>query len=468
MQPLKRSDLDSFFYPDSVAVIGSLKDGMGLGYRAIRNMLHFGYPGKIYPVNPAYSEVLNMKAYSTVDEIPEAADLAIVITPPPTVPEIVQACAGKGVKGVVVVSENFAEAGQEGAGLQRELVEIRQRTGMRIMGPNTIGLLNTANGFTTVPYFIAYDSVRKGTISFCSQSGFVGPTAQALEDHGFPIAKMCDVGNKCDVNEVDLLDYLAGDRECNVVAMHLEDVKDGRAFIAAARNCVARKPLIVLKSGRTEAGARASASHTGSLVGNDQVHDMALRQAGATRVSTWREFWETPKMLALQPLPAGDRIAIVTHTGGAGVVAADAAIESGLKLSRLSDSTLEKLAGWSPRLCHNPIDLGPLLSIADDPFGVQEESIAAVLDDPNVDCAMVTSYGGIDGLTPLNVRMFEGLKKRISKPVSVWLYGMKLASMEELSRELEALGFPSYMDVEIAVKSLGIAASYARFREGKV
>lgn len=460
-----RSVLQPFFEPASVAVIGSLRDGTGLGYRAIHNMLHFGFSGRIYPVNPSYSEVLGLKSYGSVGEVAEPVDLAIVITPPPTVPAIVEQCARKGMRGAVVVSENFAEAGGDGAKLQQQLVDIKCRTGIRIMGPNTIGLLNTANGFITVPYYIAYERIQKGTVTYCSQSGFVGPTAQPLEERAYPISKMCDVGNKCDVSEVDLLDYLADDPQTSVVAMHLEDTKDGRRFMEAARNVVAQKPLLVLKSGRSEAGARASASHTSSLAGNEQVYDGAFRQAGAIRVNTWQEFLEVPKVFAFQPLPRGNRIGILTHTGGAGVTAADAAVEAGLSVTSFSPATIDRLTAYSPRLSGNPIDLGPILSVADAPFSIQEEATAVVLNDPNVDCAMITCYGGLDALIPPTMEMFERLMQRMEKPVSIWIYGMKLSSMQEMARQLDAQGLPAYLDLETSVKALGIAAQYARLKE---
>ncbi len=457
-------DLSAFFEPSSVAVVGSMREGMGLGYRSMKNMLNFGYSGSIHPVNPSCAEVLGLKAYTDVESIPEAIDQVIIITPPATVPGILEQSARKGVRAAVVVSENFGEVGGEGAQLQQQLIDIRRRTGIRIIGPNTIGLLNTANGYITVPYFIAYDSLRRGSITYCSQSGFVGPTAQPLQDRAYPINKMCDVGNKCDVSEADLLEYLSQDEGTKVVAMHLEDVRDGRSFLRAAWNLTRRKPLLVLKAGRSEEGARAASSHTSSLAGNEQVYDCAIRQAGAIRVNSWPELMDIPKAFAYQPLPRGNRIAIITHTGGAGVVATDAAVEAGLQVPRFSDRTVEVLNTIQSRLGGNPIDMGPILSVSDNPFEIQEEAITTVVDDPNVDCALITTYGGIEGIKEPIVQMFERLKPRLTKPVVVWMYGMKLAALEETARDLETLGLPAYLDIEIAIKSLGAAARYFTIR----
>ncbi len=465
MKSRNGSDLWPFFEPRTVAVLGSLKDGMGHGYWALKNMLEFGYTGKLYPVNPAYSEVLGMKAYPSVNEIADAVDLALVITPPTTVPAIIKECAEKGVKAAVIVSENFADAGGEGAKLQQRLVDITIHSGIRIIGPNTVGVFNAANGFTTIPYPFGYDKVRSGGIAYCSQTGIVLPQCQPIGDRGYPISKMCDVGNKCDVNEVDLLNYLAADNETKVSAMHIEDVKNGGDFLNAARSFAERKPLIIFKSARSAAGARASASHTGSLMVDDVIYDNAIRQAGVIRAKTWQEFWDIPKVFAYNSPPSGNRVAIISHSGGAGVVAADLAVESGLALSRYTDATLRKLAKLSPRLAKNPIDLGPPLSVVDDPMSMQEEVIATVLDDTNVDCAAIILYVGTMAPASYIVQMFERLVKRISKPITVWFYGTKLSLIEDISRQLEGLGVPTYVDQETAVKSLGALVKYSESKK---
>jgi acyl-CoA synthetase (NDP forming) len=458
-------DIWAFFEPRSVAIFGSLKDGTGLGYGAIKNMLDFGFQGKLYPVNPSGGDVLGLKAYSSIDELFGSIDLAIVITPPQTVPAIIEQCAQKGIKAAVIVSENFAEAGDGGTQLQQQLVDITNRTGIRIIGPNTVGVLNLTNGLVTIPYMIGYKDIRKGGIAYCSQTGIAAAQCQPLGDRAYPISKMCDFGNKCDVNEIDLLNYLSDDPDTQVVVMHLEDVKDGRSFIDAARSIASHKPLFILKPGRTEAGARASASHTGSLAVSDRIYDSAMKQVGAIRVNTWQEYWDIPKVFAYQPLPRGNRIAIVSHSGGAGVVATDSAVEAGLVMANFSDVTLAKLAGLSARLARNPIDLGPALSLADAPFSLQEEIIAMVLDDANVDCATIVLYGGVMSPVRLVVEMFYRLKRRISKPVTIWFYGTQLSLLEEMSRQLEERGFPTYTDLETAVRALGALSSYAKFRE---
>ena len=319
MQSNRRNSLEAFFEPGAVAIFGSLREWGGLGRGVIQNLFDFGFEGQIYPVNLSYSEVMGLKVYPAVYDVEDSVDLAVVITPPTTVPGIIEQCAEKGIKAAVVVSENFAEADEDGARLQAQLSEIALRRGIRVMGPNTVGILNTANGLVTIPYLVGYEGVQKGSVGYCSQSGIAAAQCQPLEDRGYPVSKMCDIGNKCDVDEVDIMNYMADDPETKALAMHLEDIKDGRRFMDAARNLASRKPLLIFKSGRSEAGARASASHTGSLKGNDRIYSDAFKQAGAMRLNSWQEFWDIPKVFASRPLPVRNRIAIITHSGASGL-----------------------------------------------------------------------------------------------------------------------------------------------------
>jgi acyl-CoA synthetase (NDP forming) len=460
------SDIKAFFEPRAIAVVGSMREWGGLGYTAIKNMRQFNFTGRVYPVNPSYKEVLGLKVYPEISAVNDPIDLAIVITPKQTVPGIIDQCAHKGVKAAIIVSDGFAETGEHGAGLQRQLVEISHRTGLRIMGPNTIGILNTENGLVTNPYFISYDKIYQGNIAYCSQSGIVGAQGQPLKDQAYPISKMCDLGNKCDVNEVDLLNYLSQDPQTSVIAMHIEDVKDGHKFIDTVRKVTERKPVLILKPGRTERGAKASASHTGSLAGSERIYDAAFKQAGAIRLNTWREFWEIPRVFVNQPLPRGNRIGIISFTGGVGVVSVDTAEECGLSIADFSPVTISRLSKLSSQLARNPVDLGPLIPVSDNPLPVLEETIAAVLDDSNVDCVVATLYASSGAETPIYIDILGRLMKNVAKPVSFWIYGTKLAEMEELQRQVQGLGLPAYFDVELAVKALATAAHYSRVKSG--
>ncbi len=467
--------MKAFFEPNSVAVIGSLREMMGTAYWLMKNLREFGYRGAIYPINPSTSgEILGSRVYPAISEIPGPVDLAVLLTPPAVTPETVEQCAQHGVKAAIVISEGFAESGKAGAKLQHQLTEIAGRTGIRIMGPNTFGIINPASHVATIAPWLDHLNIKAGSIAVCSQTGSAGPHQMPIADWGYPVSKMCDLGNKCDVDESDVLDYLADDPETKVVAMHLEDVKDGARFMEAACRVVARKPLVILKTGRTDAAARASASHTGSLLGNDRVYDAAFRQVEAIRVDSWQELWEIPKTLAYQPLPSGNRFAIVTFTGGQGVIATDAAIRAGLQMAQLSEDTVVKLKEVSPRLGNNPVDVGPAMSdshsqSAQNPFNALEKAIGLTLNDPNVDCATITFSTGrqIVPLYPMVVGMLQNLIKNAGITTNVWIYGTDLAAMDELARQLHSCEIPAYFDLDMAVKSLGSAAGYYKYLAGK-
>ena len=461
MQLHKNSQLASFFEPRGVAVIGSMRE-WGEGYTVIRNMLDFGFPGGIYPVSRSSAQVLGLKAYPTVNDINDAVDLAVVVTPAPTVLGLIEECGRKGITAVIVVTEGFAEASPEGAVLQRQLVETARRYGLRLLGPNTLGVLDTASGLVTGPYFHSGNKPPGGGIGYCSQTGLLTFGVYPIKDKAYPIDKMCDFGNKCDVNELDLLPYLANDPRIKVIVMHLEDIRDGQKFIEVAKLAVARKPVLILKPGSSEVGARAASSHTGSLAGDDRVYGNAFRQAGVIRLKTWQEFWEIPRTLSLQPLPIGNRIAIITATGGAGVLLTDTSVENGLAPAAFTASTLAHLEEISPRLARNPVDVGPLMSVLEAPFSIYDQVVPIVLADSNVDCAAIVCHLG-----PPIVKVFSELVHRLSsiaKPITIFGYGIDLHEMEHSARQLEAIGFPTYLDLESAARALGIGAAYSRIR----
>ena len=462
----RNSNLGTFFEARSVAVIGSFKEAWMGGYGVVKNLLNFGFCGNIHPINPSYSEVLGMTAYPTVNHVTDPIDLAVIITPSHVVPQIIEQCAHKGVKAAIIVSDGFAETSREGARLQRQLVDIARSFGIRIIGPNTIGIVNTATGLVTTPYYTGYNRIQRGAIAYASQTGIAGAQALPLEDCGYPISKICDFGNKCDVNEIDLLEYLAADPETEVIAIHLEDIKDGQQFMATARSVVAHKPVLILKPGRSEASAKAVASHTGSLAGPDQIYDSAFKQAGIVRLDTWQEFLDVPKVFASQPLPAGNRVAIVTVSGAAGIIAIDAATESGLTVAELSSVTIDKLASLSPRLASNPVDIGQVATLvnAGDFTATLESTMATVLADNGVDCAIMALWATSTSEAEATADMFRQLRQQFSKAMAIWIYGPKLSARDELSRQLEVLGVPTYLNLETAAKALGIAATYAKVK----
>jgi acyl-CoA synthetase (NDP forming) len=463
MESKRKKDISAFFEPRAVAVFGSLKDG-GPGYGAIKNMLDFGFAGNIYPVNPSQGEVLGLTAHYSLAEVTGPVDLAMVIIPPAAVPGVIEQCAQKGIKAVIIGTEGFAEASEDGAALQQQVVNIAHLSGLHIIGPNTIGVLNTANGLATVPYHVGYKNFLKGGIAYCGQTGLISAHSHPMGPRAYPLSKLCDFGNKCDVDEVDLLNYLSDDPETKVIVMELEDVKDGRNFVTTARRAVAKKPVLVFKPGRSQAGAKAAASHTSSLAGDDRIYEAAFKQAGILRANNWQEFWEIPRVFASQALPRGNRTAILSISGGGGIVAADTAVEAGLAIATFTDSTVRKLAKLSPRLGNNPVDYGPLTTLVDDPVAITEEIISLVLSDEAVDCGVLTIYGGVEGTAEMLCRV----KQNTPKPITVWLFGPVPSVTEELYYRLASQGLATYLDLETSIKALGIAVAYSRIKSGFV
>ena len=458
-----QNNVAALFEPRNVAVIGSFKEGWFGAYIVAKQLLDFGFRGKVYPINPNYDSALGLKVYPSVLDVPDPIDLVIVVTAARTLPGIIQQCAQKGVKAAIIVSDGFAERDEAGARLQKDMVAIARRADLRLLGPNTVGVVNTSNGLLTNPYLMEYGNFTPGSISLCSQTGILGSQALPLGDTRYRIGKMCDFGNKCDVNELDMLEYLGNDPQTSVIAMHLEDIKDGQAFLDKARKVTAKKPVIILKPGRTELSAKALASHTGSLAGEDRVYSQALKQAGVIRVDTLRELIEIPKVFAYQNcLPSGNRVALITISGGIGVMGIDAAAECGLTPANVTPDTAQKLDKIFTSLGKNPVDFGPAIPLVPDFAKWYSETVVQVLKDDNVDCAALVMYGG---LLLLSMENFAEIRRRVSKPVTMWLYGQRLAAVAEWGGLLDDIGIPVYSEWPTAVKALGIAHQYAKIKE---
>jgi len=450
------------FEPESVAVVGSLRKGGFGGYVVMQNLLDFGFQGEIYPVNPQHDTVLSMKAYPRVRDIPRRVDLAVIMTAAKAVPEIIEDCVHNGVKVAIVVADGFAERDIEGRRLQHEVGRIAGMAGLRLLGPNTIGVVNPALGLVTCPYRVLYDKIYSGHIAICGQTGIIGPQLLPLEEMHYGVSKICDFGNKCDIDEVDLVEYLDEDPQTKVIAIHFEGLQDGRAFLDKVKAVVPRKPVIVLKPGRTEDSRTAMASHTGTLAGEEAVYESAFKQAGVLRVDTLKELVDLPKVFAHQPLPKGNRLAIVTVSGGAGVMGIDVAAQNGLTLATLSAGSLKRLAEISPLLVGNPVDMGPALAVnrsAMVPYF--REMLLALCDDENIDLLGIACPYGLRGSLD---EIFGQLAGWVSKTMAFWVPSPSLSGAEEVARKLEGMGLPTYPDCETAVKALSAAYKYSVIR----
>jgi acyl-CoA synthetase (NDP forming) len=464
---LEKSALSLFFEPQSVAVVGSLREGYFGGYVVVKTLLNAGFGGKIYPVNPSYQEVLGLKVYPSINEIPEKIDLVLIMINRRSVPDVMRECAGKGIKSVIVVADGFAERDEEGAKLQNEILEIAREAGIRILGPNTAGVVNSANGLIPDPYEPGYKKVKPGAVAICAQTGMINPQAFPYADLHYGVSKICDYGNKCDVDECDLLEYLESDPATKVITMYLESIQDGQRFLKISKRVTAQKPVLILKSGRTKEGAKVSASHTGALAVDDQIFSAACQQAGIIRLEKFREFFELPKIFSLQPLPKGNRLGIVTFTGGVGVLAIDEGSKYGLSVARLSPEIAKKLDAIFPGLGKTVVDIGPPMAV-NNYMTIYSEIIKTVLSDDHIDCLFnVIWTSPFKEFVEEYLKFYGELGGSHQKTIATWIYGPSIPLINDMSGRMEDLGFPVFSDLETAIKALGIAYQYSNRKKGE-
>lgn len=439
------ADMNKFFEPDSVAVIGASRTPGKVGYSVVKNLIDGGYQGKIYPVNPKAEEILDLKCYHSLGEIPGDVDLTVVVVPAKFVKSVVSECPDKNCHSVIVISAGFKESGGEGVELEKELLQFCRENDIRMIGPNCLGMLNLHKNLNAS---FAAGTPTHGNISFVSQSGAFGT---AILDWAFGadvgFSKFISIGNKADLDESSILDALGKDETSSVILMYLESIKDGRSFTEVGQRVTRDKPVLALKVGRTEAGARAASSHTGALAGSEEAFKAALKKSGIIRAQTVEEFFDCAVGFGLQDGIAGNRIAIVTNAGGPGVISADAIDDSPLEMAELTAETLKKLeeilppaASWT-----NPIDI-----LGDASPETYKKTLRIVCDDPNVDGALVL-------ITPQQMTDVEATARCIAevadstpKPVLSSLLGG--ASMEQGSRWLISNGVPTFPFPERGVR----------------
>jgi acetyltransferase len=352
-----RSLLDYFFSPASVAVIGATDREASVGRTVLSNLLAETYKGRVYSVNPRRNELFGRHCYETIGSVPEAVDLAVVVTPAPTVPGVVAECVKANAKAVVVISAGFRERGPEGIALEQQIQSELSRGAARLIGPNCLGLMNPWIGLNAT---FARDIVRPGRVAFLSQSGALLTAIldwSLVEQVGF--SAIVSTGSMLDVGWGDLLSFFGEDSKTESVLLYMESIGDARAFLSAAREVAFSKPIIVIKAGRTEAASRAAASHTGAMTGSDEVYAAAFRRCGVLRVQNIADIFHMAEVLGKQPRPRGRRLMILTNAGGPGVLATDALMASGGELATLSEDSQQALNSFLPlHWSHaNPIDI---------------------------------------------------------------------------------------------------------------
>ncbi len=453
--------LEGFFKPNAVAIVGASTKPGKLGYTVLANVIEFGFRGNIYPINPGATQIAGYKCYGSVVDLPEVPDLAVIVIPYNHVPNALRDCGEKGIKSVVVISAGFREASVEGAEREQEVIEIAQKYGIRIIGPNCLGIIDT---YTPVNATFAAGTPPQGNISFMSQSGALQTAildwSLAQRDLGF--SRFVSLGNKADVNEMDLMQDWVEDPATKVILAYVEGLPKGQEFIRVAREMSRKKPILVLKSGVTESGSRAVSSHTGSLAGAEKAYDSAFYQSGVLRMETLEELFSNARAFANQPLVKGERIAIVTNAGGPGILATDTLEKYGMRLARLTRETIQKLEEFLPDAASvaNPVDvLGDALS---DRYSAAMELIAA---DPNVDglLCIVTPQAMTEIVDTANA--VGKLSQRTDKPILAAFMGEeRIKAGEDV---LASYNVPNYKFPEQAARAFAAMRDYVVARDRK-
>ncbi|HNF93890.1 MAG TPA: acetate--CoA ligase family protein, partial [Anaerolineales bacterium] len=433
-----RQPLDSIFAPKSVAVVGATETVGSVGRTIVWNLMSSSFSGTIYPVNPKRPSVLGIKAYPDLKSIPEKLDLIVVVTPAPTVPDIIKEAVDLGVPSAIIISAGFKETGPAGVELERQVMEHARRGNMRIIGPNCLGVMSPTTGLNAT---FASTIARRGSVGFISQSGALCTAIldwSLTENVGF--SSFVSIGSMLDVDWSDLIYYLGDDPHTKSIVIYMETIGNARAFLSAAREVAMTKPIIVIKPGRTEGAAKAAASHTGSLTGSDEVLEVAFRRSGVLRVNSIAELFYMAEVLGKQPRPKGPRLTIVTNAGGPGVLATDALISNGGELTTISPETMEEFnkllpAAWSH---NNPVDI---LGDASPERYAKALEIAAKDENSDGILVILTPQAMTDPTETADV--LKPYAQGLGKPVlATWMGGKEVAPGEAILNKVNIPTFP--------------------------
>ncbi len=440
----RNQPLGVFFSPKTVAVLGATESAGSMGRTVLWNLVTNPFGGTVFPVNPERTSVLGIKAYPSIAAAPEKVELAVIATPPETVPRLITECVDAGVQGAIIVSAGFKEIGPDGLKLEEQILENARRGSLRIIGPNCLGVMSPLTGLNAT---FAVGMARPGNVAFISQSGALCTSVldwSLREMVGFSC--FISIGSMIDVGWGDLIDYLGDDQSTRSIVMYMESIGDARSFLSAAREVAFTKPIIVIKAGRTEAAVKAAASHTGALTGSDEVLDAAFRRGGVLRVNNISELFDMAEVLAKQPKPKGPRLAIVSNAGGPGVLATDALIRSGGELASLSQKSLTALDQLLPRHWshNNPIDI---LGDASPERYVRSVEIAAK--DPNTDGVLVILAPQANTDPTRTAEQLRPLARLDGKPIlASWMGGVEVAAGEAILNRSNIPTFP-YPDTAV-------------------
>jgi acetate---CoA ligase (ADP-forming) subunit alpha len=478
MNNMESSPLYQMMHPKSVAFWGASSNPTGMGSVQLSQLLASGFEGTVYPIHPKEKEIMGLKAYAHVRDVPEPVDLGVFVLPTTVVPEVLAECGEAGVTRVIVVSAGFGEQGVEGKELQQRLVQIARQYGITFLGPNCIGVVNSHWKLNTT--FFPYDAPA-GFIGMASQSGsFITQMFVHLEKLGVGFSQGFSVGNEAMIDITDCLEYLGHCPNTKVIALYIEGIRRGREFFRVAREVSRKKPIVAYYVGGSQSGSRAALSHTGVLAGPDRLYEGMFKQAGIVRATSIEELFDFCNVLGSQPLPKGNRIVVLTHSGGPGAAAADTAERTGLTLTELSRSTVEAVTELVPHTAsvRNPVDLTfnrnpldytktiPRILLGDDqvdglfiyilmPFLRITQAMQALGNTTEAAAHMAREF------VTANVTALQGLAAEYGKPV----VGGSFCTRDELiNRMLQDEGFPVLPSPERAIKALAALVTYARMR----
>lgn len=452
--------IDAIFNPNSIAVIGASAEEKKVGHAVLKNLLQ-GFVGKIYPINPSKNEILSLPCYPSVSVVPDKIDLAIIVIPAKAVADALRDCSKAGVKGVVVITAGFKEVGGEGVDREKEIISIVRNSGMRMVGPNCLGVMNTKIKMNAS---FAAEMPPEGRVAFFSQSGALGVAIidWALENN-FGFSKFVSFGNKADLNETDFLEYFAKDPDTDVILGYIEDIVDGKKFLNIAKEVTKIKPVILIKSGATEAGARAASSHTGALAGSDRAFTEAFRKTGIIRVNGIQELFDTAEMFLSKKYPKGKRLLIITNAGGPGIIAADTADKLGIKLDPMSRASIDKIAEKLPSSAslYNPVDV-----IGD----ATSERYKVVLEQAIKDeliqgiCVVLTPQAMTDVDNVADV-VISSLKKTDKPIFTTFIGGQRI---KNAIKKLKENKIPNFTDPSVAINAYSKLINFVELKNRKI
>lgn len=450
--------LKEFFAPRSIAIVGASREPGKVGHEILHNLIRGGYKGKIYPVNAKADQIENLRCFPDITSLVDVPDLVIIVVPAGAVSAVMEQCAAKGIKAAIIISAGFKEVGESGALLEQSVLQVARNAGIRVIGPNCLGLLSTSHALNAS---FGGDLPAPGGIGYLSQSGaLLAAILDMANAQGIGFSKLVSIGNKADVNELDIIKALGADPGTRVIAGYLESITDGDAFVREAEKISHTKPILLMKSGGTGAGATAASSHTGSLAGNDTAYECVFERAGIIRCASIKAQFEFAMAFGYQPLPTGNRVAVITNAGGPGIMAADAIERNDLTFAQPTAETLRTLAAALPPAAniHNPIDI-----LGDAHADRYELALRAALLDPNIDIALVllTPQAMTETLASA-AALAQVITEVPGKPVfACFMGGNRITDARQC---LHRARIPQYDSPESAVTAIKAMTDYVRWR----